>query len=362
MAELVRIPLRAEQFGRHEELLAESGVLSATAFRFSTGVAAVCLRTDVGETVILPFQGQHVWSMHMGGRDLGWKSPVKEPCPNSDFLHSFGGIVQHCGLLAVGGPGPGDSHGLHGELPNAPFQDAWLLAGSDEQGDWLGIGGEYRNAVAFGRRYAVRTLLKLHVGQTTARVEVEATNLSITALPLFYMAHINFRPVDGGRIVYSAPRDRAHVRPRTVLPAHITPKAELVELMERLERDPLSHETLVAGQPYDPEAVFFIDYTPDGEGYGHTLQVHPDGSADYVRHRPAELPYVTRWISRTPDQDSIAIAEIGSAEPLGYTAAMERGMAVMLPGGKSWRCAWDFGMLPAEQAAPLVARVDAARG
>lgn len=361
MDAIVRFPLRPEQFGRHEETLVEFGALSASAFTFSTGVAAVRLRSDVGEVVILPFQGQHIWSARFEGRDLGWHSMVKEPVPNVDFLTTFGGIVQHCGLLAVGGPGPTDKHPVHGELPNAAFQEAWLLLGSDGQGDFIGLSGEYRHAAAFGHSYAVRPLVKLYAGETLAHVEVEAENRASSPFPLFYLAHINFRPVNGSRLVYSAPRDPAHVRVRAEIPAHITPKPGFRELIESLKQDPFTHEAIEAGQAYDPEAVFFIDYTADADGFAHTLQVHPDGSADYVRHRPAELPSVTRWISRTPDQDSLAMAEVGTTDPIGYTAAMAKGGAVMVGAGERWHCAYDFGALPSAQAAPLVQKVAALR-
>jgi hypothetical protein len=38
-----------------------------------------------------------------------------------------------------------------------------------------------------------------------------------------------------------------------------------------------------------------IDYLADEEGWAHSLQVHPDGSADYVRHRPTELDKSMRY-------------------------------------------------------------------
>ena len=37
-----------------------------------------------------------------------------------------------------------------------------------------------------------------------------------------------------------------------------------------------------------------FDYVADDAGWAHTLVVHPDGSADYIRHRPAQLPCATR--------------------------------------------------------------------
>ncbi len=361
MAGPARIPLHRRHFPQHEVTLVEYGALAVTAFSFSTGVAAVRLRSDVGDVVILPFQGQHIWSAHFGGRDLSWHSLVQEPQAHVDFLTTFGGMAQHCGLLAIGGPGPTDTHPVHGEFPNAPFQEAWLVVGSDAQGDYVGLGGEYRHAAAFGHAYAARPLVKLYAGETLAHVELEVESRKQSPMPLFYLAHINFRPVDGGKLVYSAPRNAKAVRMRAGIPAHVKPKPGYRELLDTLAADPLQHETLAAGPAYDPEVVFFIDYVADAEGYAHTLQLHPDGSADYVRHRPAELPRVTRWISRTPDQDAVAIAELGTADPLGFNETMAQGQAVMLNAGETFRCAYAFGMLPAAQVPAMVEKIESLR-
>ena len=42
-----------------------------------------------------------------------------------------GAFMLHCGALAMGCPGEGDDHQLHGELPNAPYQRAWLHGDED---------------------------------------------------------------------------------------------------------------------------------------------------------------------------------------------------------------------------------------
>ena len=54
-----------------------------------------------------------------------------EPVAASDLLSSYGAFLVHCGATAMGNPGPEGRHPLHGELPQAPFQTARLLAGAD---------------------------------------------------------------------------------------------------------------------------------------------------------------------------------------------------------------------------------------
>lgn len=347
--------LRQSHFSDGEQRLVESGSLVASTFRFDSGVLAVRIRSPRGEIVVLPFQGQQIWSLALapaGGaaRSLGFRAMVAEPQPTRDFLATFGGFLQHCGLLAVGGPGPTDTHALHGELPNAPFQQAWISAGEDERGAFLGVGGRYTHGVAFSHNYAAETLVQMYEDSSLVTVSIDVTNRKQTPMELFYVAHVNFRPVDHGRIVYSAQRTPEHVRARTAIPAHIAPKPGYREFLEQLGRDPTKHETLLPGQAYDPEAVFFIDYLADAEGWAHTLQVHPDGSADYLRHRPAELRRATRWISRTADQDAIALAEVGTSEPEGYTREKEKGNATVLGPGERFHASFDVGVLGPDEA------------
>jgi hypothetical protein len=355
MPSFARLHLRPGHFGDGEQFLAESGDLTASTLTFASGVRAVRVRGPRGEMVVLPFQGQQIWSLALapeGGppRPLGFRAMMAEPQPTRDFLATFGGFLQHCGLLAVGGPGPTDTHPLHGELPNAPFQQAWVAVGEDARGPFVGVGGRYTHGVAFSHNYAFEPLVKMYGDASLVNITVDVTNQKQTPMEMFYLAHVNFRPVDHGRIVYSAQRTPAHVRARTEIPGHITPKPGYREFLEQLGRDPTVHETLLPGQAYDPEAVFFIDYEADGDGWAHTMQVHPDGSADYLRHRPAELRRATRWISRTADQDAIALAEVGTSEPEGYTREKEKGNAMVLGPGERYHASFDAGVLAADDA------------
>jgi hypothetical protein len=168
-----------------------------------------------------------------------------------------------------------------------------------------------------------------------------------------YLAHINFRPVNGARLFYSARVSPETVRVRTSIPAHIKVGPGYQDLIARLATHPELHHEILPNQRYDPEAVFSIDYVPDDQGYGHTLQVLPDGSADYVRHRVAQLPRVLRWLNRTADQDAIAMAEVATAEGEGYTREKAKGNVPSLAGGATWCCDMDMGVLDATEVAPL---------
>jgi hypothetical protein len=178
-----------------------------------------------------------------------------------------------------------------------------------------------------------------------------ATNLKNSPMELMYLAHVNFKPVDNSRLVYSAPCTPAHVRVRSAIPAHIKPGPGYVEFIQSLKAAPEKHNLLRPDLAFDPEAVFFIDYLADEEGWAYNLQVHPEGTADYIRHRPEQLPKGTRWISRTPDQDAIALVEAGTCEPEGYLAEKAKGNLKILPPGGQFYGELEIGSLaPAEAA------------
>jgi hypothetical protein len=135
------IHLTPENFSEKEITLVENSPLSASTFRFDSGVSGIRLRNELGSLVLLPFQGQQIWSAEFHGRNLTMKSMFSQPRPTRQYLDTYGGFLLHCGATAMGVPTKDDSHPLHGELPNAPFQHAYLAVGEDERGLYLGAGG-----------------------------------------------------------------------------------------------------------------------------------------------------------------------------------------------------------------------------
>lgn len=345
-----KIFLTPECFSERETPLVEFGVLKATTFRYETGVCALRLQNGQGELVLLPFQGQQIWSASFHGRNLTMKSMFDQPRDTRTYLETYGGFLLHCGMVAMGVPGPGDSHPLHGELPNAPYKKAWINAGEDDQGAYLEVGGEYQHTVAFNTNYIARPYTRLYAEKTTFWSGIEVNNLKKSPMEWMYLAHINFRPVDNARLVYSAPYDAAHVRPRTSIPSHVHPLPGFKEFLEELAKYPEKHHVLTPGLMFDPEVVFFIDYASDDQGWAYTMQVHPDGSADYVRHRPDQLSKGVRWICRTVDQDAMGMILPATAEPEGLSAEKAKGNIRTLGPGETWRCDYEMGALSPQEA------------
>ncbi len=352
-----RIELRPQLFDSLERPFVESGALSASTFRYSTGVDAVRVRNGTGSLVILPFQGQQIWSAEFGGRELTMRSPFAEPVPTQEYLRTYGGFLLHCGFNAMGVPAAGDTHPLHGELPNAAYQSAYVVVGEDEAGTYVGVGGAYQHALAFGSNYVARPLVKLYEGESKCRITFTAQNLNRSPMEYMYMAHVNFRPVDNGRLVYSAPCTPEHVRVRKSIPSHVTPGPGYREYLDELERHPEMHHVLKPEIAFDPEIVFAIDYVSDDEGWAHSMQVHPDGSADVIRHRPEQLDKGVRWIYRSPNQDALGIILPATAEPEGYTAEKAKGNVKVLAAGETFVCEIEAGVLDEREADSLAAHI-----
>lgn len=345
-------------FGEKERLLVEQGPLSASSFLFDSGVCGLRLKNDVGQLVLLPFQGQQIWSAALGGRDLTMKSMFDQPRPTREYLDTYGGFLVHCGATAMGVPAQGDTHPLHGELPNAAYDEAYVVVGQDEKGAFIGLGGQYQHTVAFSHNYVARPLVKLYAGSTLIWVTLTIANLKHSDMEVMYLAHVNFRPVDGGRLVYSAPCTPERVRVRTSIPSHIRPLPGYVEFIQELGQHPEKHNLLAPDLLFDPEVVFFIDCVADREGWAHSMQLHPDGSADYIRHRPDQLDKGIRWISRTADQDALGLLLPATAEPEGYTAEKAKGNLKLLPAQGTFRCDLEIGTLTPEEAQRMEVKID----
>ncbi len=345
----VQVSLHPHFFTEKKRLFIESGALKASIFLYDSGVAAVQLENGVSELVMLPFQGQQIWSATFGGRNVTMKSMFSQPLQTTDYVQTYGGFLLHCGFTAMGVPTDEDDHPLHGELPNACFQQAWLVLGEDEGGEYIGLGGQYQHTVAFMYNYTATPFVKLYAGAKEAHVSLRCRNCKNTPMEYMYLAHANYRPVDGGRIVYSAKVSPRTVRVRRSIPSHVSPGPAYLAFLNGLGERPEDHHILDADLAFDPEIVFGIDYEADEDGWAHTLQVHPDGRADYVRHRPDQLPIGVRWISRTPDQDALGLVLPSTAEPEGKAAEEAKGNVKELEGGGTWRCNYVLGTLDAHE-------------
>jgi hypothetical protein len=352
------IHLHKNQFSELEKPLAEMGGLQASTFLYPSGVHGVRLRNMLGQMIVLPFQGQQIWHLEFYGRTLTMKTMFDMPY-NAPYLQTYGGFLIHCGATAMGVPAPEDTHPLHGELPNAPYQKAQLRIGEDARGRYMAITGLYQHTVAFAYNYLAQPCVKLYENSSQFPVQFEISNLKNSSMELMYMSHVNFRPVDHGELKYSAKVSNQTVRVRTSIPSHVKPPKGYTEFLEQLSENPNLHHKLKPGLGFDPEVVFFIDYLADNNGWAHSLQVHPNGVSDYIAHKPSELAHGVRWISRTPDQDCLGIVLPSTAEPEGYQAEKAKGnIKTLEPHGK-FSFSLEIGALETAQTEEITAQIEA---
>ncbi|MBX6321012.1 MAG: DUF4432 family protein [Rhodospirillaceae bacterium] len=352
------VHLRPAQFGEAETVLATCGGLTASTFRYPSGVAALRIENRDGHIVVLPFQGQQIWDAVFRGRRLTMGSMFEEPLPTRNYLATYGAFFLHCGATAMGNPGPEDRHPLHGELPNAPYRRVWLAVGRDGDGPFMEVGGAYRHVVAFTHGYEAQPRVKLGAAGGRVRLTMCIDNLRRAPMELMYLAHINFRPVDGARLIDTVPDDPRHMRVRTSVPAGLALSPAHRRLLEAVGADPALHRAIEPGRAIDPELVLALDCRADAAGWAHAMQLHPDGSADFVSHRPDELGCAVRWISRTGDEEALGLMLPATAEADGYTAEKAKGNLRVLPPLGRFTCTVAFGALDADEAAALRQRIE----
>jgi hypothetical protein len=355
---MMRISLRDTVFTEAEKTFLDWDGLKVSLFSYRTGIRAARLENREGQATILPFRGQQLWDVSFHGRQLRMRSLYDAPRVADHFLDTYGCFMMHCGALKMGCPGPEDDHPLHGELPYALYDDAWIVAGEDEGGRYIGVSGTFEYNRAFSDAYVARPCVTLHEGSTVLDIEMRIDNMSSYPMELMYMCHINFLPVVGGRIVQSAEWSPEAMVLRTSIPEHLRVSRNFLDFLERLKKDPGLTETIREEDEYNPEICFFIESPKvDSEGWSHYLQVHPDGHAGYVSYMPEELDRNTRWIVRTKNQEALDIALPATCDPEGYTEEKKKGHLKAIDGGGEVSFHIKTGFLDKSQAAGMEKKI-----
>ena len=276
------INLNGVIFSPQETVLITMGDMTASTLRYASGVAGLRIKNRVGEITILPFLGQQVWDATFHGRRLTMRSMFEEPVDTCDYLRNYGAFLLHCGATAMGNPSAGDTHPLHGELPNARYQRAELLLGADDEGSYMEVRGSYRHTVAFSHNYVAKPCLRIHETSSKLDLHMQINNLKNSPMDLMYLAHVNFRPVDGATLVDTAPDDPSHIRIRTHVPEFFMPTATHRVLIDSLLKDP----SLLS-----PEARAITAY-PGGhnEGFPDTFKQLAAKVYAYIRKGDFDAP------------------------------------------------------------------------
>ncbi len=348
-----KILLEKQFFSEKEKPLLQSDAFTASTFLYSTGVAALRVQNEKGELIWLPFKGQQIWNASFCGRDITMKSTFPEPVDTQDFGASYGCFMLHCGMTAMGNPAPEDAHPQHGELPSIAYDNAYVECGEDEDGHYIELGGEVRYRQCFAVDYTARPAIRLHEKDSVMDINMTVENNRTDPLEYLYLCHLNFRPVEGAKLVYSASRDSKHIKEHKDIPSSLPPDkaAKMASYMETLEQNPAVMDIIdAATQIYEPEIVFSVFYDADDAGWARCLQLIPDG-ASYVAFRPSELPYGIRWIARTGNEDAMGMCLPATAEHKGLKYCREKGQIKTMPANGRITFHVKAGWLPSERAA-----------
>ena len=358
---LTRINFKQTFFVDRPLELVRSGELSATAFRYETGVCGLRVANESCSMVVLPYMGMQVWDVEFCGKRLSQKSMFDMPLTTTKFGDNYGGFLYHCGLNNVNFPEEGDTpYALHDVLPFAVFEDTYVECGEDDDGPYLAVGGTfvYRNSQELHWAYSPE--LRLLEGSTIVEMSAEVENRRHAPLEYVWLCHMNWLGVDGSTLKNSVPVDDEHVQVAITELGDDSPRAVAVrEWGRRVAADPALCDVLdSATQCYDPEMCVNYRYEADGEGWGHALQVMPDGDACYVGFDTSRAPFGMRWFCRTGDEDGVGICLPSTGTNRGTAYERAQGHFNTLGPGEWDLLLWRFGYLDADAAAKMGAHID----
>ena len=338
------------------------GELSASTFRYGSGIEALRLSNGRGHLVVLPYYGQMIWHARLDGVDLNMKSMFDVPRPAADIAGTYGCFAFHSGLLRNGCPSPQDTHALHGEMPCAPMDAAALHLGEDAEGPYLRLGGSREYVMGFGAHYLARPSVTLRPGSALFDIAMEVTNVGGAPMDLMYMCHMNHAFVAGGRFVQPAPFTPEATKVRTAVPGHVRRNPRFDALIALLARDPAAMETLSEPEAYDPEQVFYLKgLGTDPAGRTHLMLLRPEGDGAVVSYAPEVFPHAVRWVLYNADQQVAAFALPSTCEPEGYLAEARKGHVRILPPGGKAAFTVRTGHLDREEAARMVEKIASLR-
>lgn len=347
----MKLSIKKCMFCQNGYRLLSYGGISVYNFKYSSGVEALKVKTPKGGFVVLPFKGQQLWEVNFLSHNLVMNTTAKEPVKDTEYLKNYGGFLYHRGINSFGSRD--EIHPQHGEIPNAEYDSAYIITGEDEKGKFIKIGGELNYDTAFVKKYRFSPSYTLYENGTVIRIDVKLQNLKNTPMEYMYLCHINFKPIDGLRLIYSVPRDKEHIKIHTAVDEKFSggKGQKLSYFMERVKENLCVSDTIgIEGECYDPEICYTLKYETDGLKRGYTMAYKEGFGAYYVSHPADVLPVSTRWISRTKDEDALGMVLPGTAEHLGYKNAAQKGQIKYLDGKKELNFYIEAGFLDEDEA------------
>ena len=355
---VIDVSLERTYFADTERVMVRHGGLSASLFRYSTGVEAIRVCHPRGQVIILPYLGQMIWRATFDGVELAMHSMFDMPRPVETIVGTYGCLLFHAGMLRNGVPGADDTHPLHGEMPCMPMDRAALRCGADAEGFWISVTGARDYALGFGCHYLATPRVTLREANTMLEVRMEVENRSAAPMDLMYLAHVNFAFAEGARIVQPLPFDPAHVVARTAIPGFVAPSDAYRARIAAFAADPALTEVLDEPRRFDPEQVFYLNrLTPEPDGLVRFLLARREGDGFTIAYDPVAMPHTIRWLLANGDQRVAAVAMPATCEPEGYTAEKRKGHVRSLAGGERAAFTTWLGYADKARASELTAQI-----
>ena len=251
-----------------------------------------------------------------------------QPKKVTNVVDTYGCFAFHSGLLRNGCPGPEDDYELHGEMPCANMDRAWLEITS--QG--IKICGETEYVKGFGHHYLASPTVEIFNDQTFVEISMNVKNLSGSEMPLQYMCHTNYAYQENATMKQNIPDSVFKLR--ETVPDHVMPTEKWLKFNEKLLSGEETMTKLNQPDMYDPEIVFFADELNKYQSTAEFEMLLAEGNSFFTRFSTAELNYATRWILHNSDQKVGAFILPATCRPEGFMAAKKSGTLLMLKAGE----------------------------
>jgi hypothetical protein len=351
----MKVYLKPSFFSDKEKILLETEEIKVTLFNYESGVEGVRIRSLLWEMIWLPFLGQQIWDFSVHGKSIKMHSPVPTPSRGLSYLENYGALLLHCGISGMGNPSPQDTHPLHGELPDAHYQSAWVKTENDR----LVLGGTYSYKHTYGICYDFSPEISLDSNKTWFSAKCSLTNTRKRPIAYQYLAHINFLPEYNNKIISTAVLSQDNVQIRKNPPAQGEATNEYESFYKFYSGHPQALNVIDQAHIYDPELVlWFRRDRPIADGLCYSVLQKSETEALFVSYHPETLDHAIRWISINPDFRAAGILLPATAETEGFHQEKAKGHIKYLNPGESVEFIYHTGMMTGSELQSLLQKLN----
>ena len=172
-----------------------------------------------------------------------------------------------------------------------------------------------------------------------------------------YLFHMNFRPIMGSKLYYTAGCEADKIK-LIDLGQNAQASEEFLRLFEELRENPCIQNILSENLPFEVPLVMEINYQTDRDGWAHSIQLRPDGYADYIKHKPAQFGKTMRWIDKSMEEEGLGLALPSTGGVEGYTAEKEKGNIKTIAGHSSITFEVEAGLLNPKEAEKMKKKIE----